>query len=54
MNKIEEIPKTITLKIDTFEKEAQNLGIYNFNEFYESEAFKAKHKIDEKKILCHL
>jgi hypothetical protein len=40
--------------MEKFEKEAQDLGIYNLNDFYDSDVFKAKHKIVERTIICEL
>jgi hypothetical protein len=54
MKKIEEIPTCIRLKLDTFEREANDLGIYNLNEFYTTREFRAKHEVKEKEIFCKL
>jgi hypothetical protein len=48
------MPRTITVKMENFEREAHELGIYNLNDFYDSEAFKAKHSMVEKTIVCEL
>ncbi len=54
MKKIEQIPTAIRLKIESFEKEAGDLGIYNLNEFYLTKEFKSKHEIREREIICKL
>ncbi len=54
MKKIEEVPTCIKLKLESFEREANELGIYNLNEFYLTNEFKAKHEIREKDIYCKL
>ena len=52
--KIEEIPKQISIKMESFEKEAQDLGIHAFEEFYDSKPFKNKHRVVDKNIICDL
>lgn len=44
------MPKEIEIKIDSFEKEGKELGVYHFTEFYESKLFKARHRIVDKSI----
>jgi hypothetical protein len=52
--KFDYIPNRITVKKEVFEREAQDLSIYVFNDFYDSEMFKAKHRIEDKNIICEL
>lgn len=54
-NKVEIVPKEISIKIETFEKEVvRELNIHNFTDFYNSKLFKNKHRIDGKTIFANL
>jgi len=53
-NKFDEIPLSIPLKQDIFEKECQDLGVFNFIEFYNSNVFRHKNKIKDKEIICNI
>ncbi len=48
------MPNQVKIRVELFEKEAQDSGVTSFLEFYESKMFKAKHKIVDKDILCSL
>jgi len=52
--KIEFVPQQIEIKKDLFEREASELGIYVLKDFYESNLFKAKHRLEDKKIICEI
>ena len=52
--KFNEDSRTIQIKQEAFEREAQDLGIFNVNEFYNSNIFRQKNRIFEKNILCDL
>ena len=52
--KFDERSRTIQIKQDAFEREAQDLGIFNVNDFYNSNIFRQKSRIVEKNILCDL
>ena len=52
--KFDENSRTIQLKQDAFEREAQDLGIFAVNDFYNSNLFRQKHRIVDKNILCDL
>lgn len=49
--KMEEIPEIIEIKQDTFEREAKDIGIYNFDTFYQSNIFKSKNRIENRMII---
>lgn len=55
-NKVEGLPKQVTIRADLFEREAQELNIHNFAEFYDSSLFINKHKYraEDKTIICDL
>jgi hypothetical protein len=44
----------IRIAKDIFEKEASDLGIHNLDDFYQSEYFMKKHKIEGKEIICQI
>ena len=48
------MPNQVAIRIDAFEKEAQDYGINNFTEFYNNLVFKAKNRIVDKNIVCSL
>jgi DNA replication licensing factor MCM2 len=52
--KFDESVRTISIKQDAFEREAQEMGIYNMNDFYNSNVFRQKNKIQERTIFCDL
>jgi DNA replication licensing factor MCM2 len=52
--RFDESTRTISIKQDAFEREAQDLGIYNIQEFYSSPLFRLRNKINDKAILCDL
>lgn len=52
--KFDYVPNQIVIKKELFEREASELGIHVLNDFYESNLFKAKHRIEDKKIICDL
>ena len=54
VGKLVEIPKEISIKQDSFEKDAHGVGIYNLTEFYNSNVFKNKNRIVEKHIISEL
>ena len=49
-----EMVSEIRISKDIFEKEASDLGIHNCDDFYQSEYFMKKHKIEGKEILCQI
>jgi len=51
---LDEIPTEISFKLESFEKEAHELGIHDFTDFYESKLFKSKYRIVDKQIVCDL
>jgi len=52
--KIEYVPQRIEIKKDLFEREASELGIYVLDDFYESAIFRAKHQLEDKRIVCEI
>ena len=42
---------SIIIKQDTFEREAKELGIYNFDDFYQSKHFQKNNKIENRNII---
>lgn len=52
--KFEYVPHQVEIKKDLFEREASELGIYVLKDFYESNLFRAKHRLEDKKIVCDL
>ena len=52
--KFDERSRTIQIKQDAFEREAQDLGIFNVNDFYNSNIFRQRSRIVDKNILCDL
>jgi len=52
--KFDETVRTISIKQDAFEREAQEMGIYNVSDFYNSNFFRQKNKIQERTIFCDL
>ena len=57
--KFEDLPDDWTCPLcgvgkDMFEKEAGDLGIHNVEDFYKTEQFKAKNRIEGKDIICKL
>lgn len=51
---ITDVPSEIKVGKDMFEKEASDLGIHNVQDFYNSDQFKAKNKLEGKDIICQL
>ena len=51
---LDEIPTEISFKIEIFEREAHELDIHDFSDFYESKLFKSKFRIVDKQIVCDL
>ena len=52
--KFDENTRTIQIKQDQFEREAQDLGIFSVNDFYNSNGFRQRSRINDKVILCDL
>lgn len=52
--KFDYVPQHVEIKKDLFEREASELGIYVLKDFYESSHFKAKHRIEDKRIIGDL
>lgn len=50
LKKSDREPEIIEIKQDTFEKEAQEVGAYNFDDFYNSQAFKKYNRLEQRKI----
>ena len=53
-NKLENIPDEIVINKDSFEKEAIEVGISHLDDFYNSDEFKNKNKLDNGKIICKI
>lgn len=51
IKKTSHIPELIEIKQDTFEREAKECGVYSFEQFYESQAFKAHNSLEDRKII---
>ena len=53
-NHISEMSGDVQILKEAFEKDAAELGIHDFNEFYNSQVFKNKNKIEDGYIICSL
>ena len=53
-NHISEMSGDVQILKEAFEKDAAELGIHDFNEFYNSQVFKNKNKIEDGYIICTL
>ena len=49
-----EVVNEIHISKDIFEKEASDLGIHNLDDFYQSDTFTKKNKIEGKEIICQI
>jgi len=49
-----EISQEIIIKQEQFERDAQDLGIFTFSDFYISSIFKQRNKLENKDIKCNL
>jgi DNA replication licensing factor MCM2 len=49
-----EVVNEIRISKDIFEKEASDLGIHNLDDFYQSDTFTKKNKIESKEIICQI
>ena len=53
-NHITDITNEVKINKDIFEREAGDLGIKEFDDFYKTKQFKNKHKIIDNEIICQL
>lgn len=53
-NKIDTLPSEVTVNKESFEKEAIEMGISLFEDFYESEEFKSKNSLEGNLIKCKI
>ena len=53
-NKLENIPDEIVINKESFEKEAIEIGLSHLEEFYKSDEFKNKNKLENGKIICKI
>ena len=53
-NHITDITNEVKINKDIFEREAGDLGIKEFDDFYKTKQFKNKHKIVDNEIICQL
>ena len=49
-----DVVNEIRISKDIFEKEASDLGIHNLDDFYQSDTFTKKNRIEGKEILCQI
>ena len=53
-NKFQEFPQEINIKQEQFERDSQEYGVFTFSDFYNSNVFKLKNKLENKEIICSL
>ena len=52
--KFTEVPQDIIIKQEQFERDSQEFGVFTFTDFYNSNVFKLKNRLENKEIICSL